>query len=317
MFFGVSLPAMRRSTALAHLDAPLAALPLRAKSLLVTMYGDAIAPHGGTAWLGGLIALAAPFGINERAVRTTVFRLAAEGWLEGGQVGRRSHYSLTEAGRRRFEAAFRRIYAAEPAAWRGDWCLVLEGPELPRERRKPLEAELGWLGFGRFAPGVLAHPGIDDATVAGAMNGLGVADQVLVMRTSPGAIPFAAPLPALVRQAWDLDRLEADYRAFLGRFRPVLQAMQGRADADPERSFVVRTLLIHEYRRVTLRDPQLPPELLPAGWSGAAARMLTRNLYALTQQAAEAHLHATLDTPDGPLPPAAPYFYERFGGGAA
>lgn len=304
---------MRRSTALAHLDAPLAALPLRAKSLLVTMFGDAIAPHGGTVWLGGLIALAAPFGINERSVRTTVFRLAAEGWLESGQVGRRSHYSLTDAGRRRFEAAFRRIYAVDTPAWHGDWCLVLEGPELPRERRKPLETELGWLGFGRFAPGVLAHPGIDDTTVSAALQGLGVGGYVLVLRTAPGTVPFAAPLPALVRQAWDLDRLEADYRAFLARFRPVLQALAGRADADPERSFVVRTLLIHEYRRVTLRDPQLPAELLPAGWSGAAARTLTRNLYALTQQAAEAHLRETLDTPDGPLPPAAAYFYERFG----
>jgi phenylacetic acid degradation operon negative regulatory protein len=308
------LRGMRRPTALAHLDAPLAALPLRAKSLLATVFGDAIAPHGGTARLSGLIALAAPFGINERAVRTAVFRLAAEGWLESGQVGRRSHYSLTEAGRRRFESAFRRIYAGASPEWRGDWCLVLEGPDLPRERRKALEAELGWLGFGRFAPGLLAHPGIDDAAVNAALQGLRVAGDVLVMRTAPAAVSFAAPLPALVRRAWDLERLEADYRAFLARFRPALQPLQGRADADPERSFVVRTLLIHEYRRVTLRDPQLPAELLPAAWSGAAARTLTRNLYALTQQAAEAHLRATLDTPDGPLPPAAPDFQQRFGG---
>jgi phenylacetic acid degradation operon negative regulatory protein len=305
---------MRRTPALPALDSPLAALPVRAKSLIATMFGDAIAPHGGTAWLGGLIALAAPFGINERLVRTTVFRLAAEGWLESGQVGRRSHYSLTESGRRRFETAFRRIYAGEPPAWRGDWCLLIEGPALPRERRKPMETELGWLGFGRFAPGLLAHPGLDDETLGATLQGLGVAEHVLVMRGEPPLARFAAALPALVRQAWDLDRLEADYRAFLARFRPVLQAMQGRADADPERSFVVRTLLIHEYRRVMLRDPQLPAELLPAGWSGAAARTLTRNLYALTQQAAEAHLRATLDTPDGPLPAAAGYFYERFGG---
>ena len=29
----------------------------RAKSLIVTAYGDAIGPHGGTVWLGNLIAL--------------------------------------------------------------------------------------------------------------------------------------------------------------------------------------------------------------------------------------------------------------------
>ena len=305
---------MRRASALDQIDVEISALPLRARSLIATMFGDSIAPHGGTAWLGGLIALAAPFGINERSVRTTVFRLTAEGWLVGGQVGRRSHYSLTESGRRRFEAAFRRIYAADLPAWQGEWCLVVEGPNLRRDRRNALETELGWLGFGRFAPGLLVHPGIDDATVSAALQGLGVMQEVLTMRAAAGTVPFAEPLPALVRQAWDLDRLEADYGAFLARFRPVLAALQGRADADPERSFVVRTLLIHEYRRVMLRDPQLPAALLPSGWPGAAARMLTRNLYALTQQAAETHLRATLDTPDGPLPPAAPYFYERFGG---
>jgi phenylacetic acid degradation operon negative regulatory protein len=33
----------------------------------------------------------------------------------------------------------------------------------------------------------------------------------------------------------------------------------------------VRTLLIHAYRRVLLRDPLLPAALLPLDWPGAAA----------------------------------------------
>ena len=32
--------------------------------------------------LAGLIRLLAPFGINERLVRTSVFRLARDGWLK-------------------------------------------------------------------------------------------------------------------------------------------------------------------------------------------------------------------------------------------
>lgn len=63
----------------------LQARPPRAKSLVVTVFGDAIAPHGGTVWLGGLIKLLASFGINERAVRTTVFRLTREHWLRGSR----------------------------------------------------------------------------------------------------------------------------------------------------------------------------------------------------------------------------------------
>jgi phenylacetic acid degradation operon negative regulatory protein len=47
----------------------------RAKSLLVTVWGDAIAPHGAGIWLGSLIQLVAPLGLNERLVRTSVLRL--------------------------------------------------------------------------------------------------------------------------------------------------------------------------------------------------------------------------------------------------
>jgi phenylacetic acid degradation operon negative regulatory protein len=76
----------------------LASAPPRAPSLIITIWGDAIAPHGGAVMLAGLIDLLAPFGINERLVRTSVFRLAREGWLKAKPVGRESLYRLTTDG---------------------------------------------------------------------------------------------------------------------------------------------------------------------------------------------------------------------------
>ncbi len=76
----------------------------------------------------------------------------------------------------------------------------------------------------------------------------------------------------------------------------------------------MRTLLIHEYRKITLRDPHLPLELLPANWSGTAAYTLCRNLYSRVQPASEQFLSAALETADGPLPEPTPQFFERFGG---
>ena len=293
------------------------ARPLRAKSLVVTVFGDAIAPHGGTVWLGGLIRLLASFGINERAVRTTVFRLTREHWLRGEQVGRRSHYTLTESGRRRFEAAFRKIYGAAPDAWDGHWCLVIEsGERLSGAKRKALRDELAWIGFGRFAVGVLAHPTIETEAVAAILAEHRAEPHVLVMRATFEGGRDSPSLAEAIRSAWDLGRLERDYRAFLERFGPVLQALEkhAAADLDPEQCFVVRTLLIHEYRRVVLRDPLLPAQLLPRDWPGSGARTLCRSLYQVTQRLTEQHLMATLQTPDGPLPQAADYFYARFGG---
>ena len=61
---------------------------LIASSLIVTVYGDAIEPHGGAVWLGSLIQLLEPIGINERLIRTSIFRLTKEGWLTAEKVGR-------------------------------------------------------------------------------------------------------------------------------------------------------------------------------------------------------------------------------------
>ena len=63
-----------------------------------------------------------------------------------------------------------------------------------------------------------------------------------------------------------------------------------------------------------LRDPQLPAELLPSGWHGTAAYQLCRNLYRAIYRQADVYLSEVMETADGPLPPPARSFYERFGG---
>src|SRR5947209_18532453 len=72
--------------------------PPRARSLIVTVWGDALGPHGGEVWLAGLIRLLEPLGINERLTRTSIFRLARDGWLIAQARGRQSRYRLTPEG---------------------------------------------------------------------------------------------------------------------------------------------------------------------------------------------------------------------------
>src|ERR1700719_4826340 len=76
--------------------------PLRGGSLIVTLFGDAIMPRGGAVALGSLIDLAAPFGLNERLVRTATTRLVHDGWLKGRREGKLSEYRLSKNGRGRF-----------------------------------------------------------------------------------------------------------------------------------------------------------------------------------------------------------------------
>ena len=61
--------------------------------------------HGSAVWLGSLIKVLEPFGLNQRQIRTAVFRLVKEDWLVARQLGRRSYYSFTETGQRHYEKA--------------------------------------------------------------------------------------------------------------------------------------------------------------------------------------------------------------------
>jgi len=289
----------------------LAADPPRAKSLIVTVWGDAIAPHGGAAWLAGLIGLMAPFGINDRLVRTSVFRLARDGWLAATQHGRVSRYRLTPEGSRRFDEAYRRIYARPVEDWHGAWELVLADALAPAVRRT-LRDELGWAGFGALSPAAYLRPQVGARVLPSILGGRGVAPHVVV--TLAHDLPGQRPLAAAAEHAWPLAALAADYRRFLQHFGGVIERFRAGGAHDPAQCFIVRTLLIHAFRRVMLRDPLLPPALLPLDWPGAAAYALCRDFYRLTHRCAEQHLLATLRGNGERLPPANAAFYARFEG---
>src|SRR5271170_956687 len=249
-------------------EAMLTGEPPRAKSLIVTVWGDSIAPLRTGIWLGQLIALMAPFGVNDRLVRTSVFRLGQERWLRARRVGRRSSYALTAQGKRRVEQAERRIYGAPQDLWRGTWTLVLAGsPGLTTAQRSELRRELLWQGYGTIAPGVLAHPEENLDSLREILDGLKLRSLVPVCQAKPPAVAIGASPTQWVRRGWALDELAARYRTLIKAVEPLSQAV---ADPVGQRAslsaFVARTLLIHAYRRVLLHDPLLPDELLPPDW---------------------------------------------------
>lgn len=285
--------------------------PLRSGSLLITIFGDAIAPRGGTVTLGSLIRLAAPFGIPERLVRTSVGRLAQDGWLAFRRSGRQSEYFLTDHGRSRFAEATARIYGEPSRSWDGHWTLMFL-PPVPRARREKIRDELTWLGFGQVSTGVLAHPSRSLEDVHNQLKDLKIGNSAILMRA---ASQGPAADQALLQAGWDLAELGRGYRRFVSGFEPVRAALPASPSAlAPELAFVIRTLLIHEYRKVHLRDPLLPHSLLPADWIGVQAYELCRNLYRQVFAAAEQHVSLTAERLDGALAAASPETFRRFGG---
>lgn len=288
--------------------------PLRAGSLIITLFGDSLLPRGAAIALGSLIELAAPFGLNERLVRTATARLAQDGWLAARRVGKRSEYRLTDNGREQFAEATERIYGEAGANWSGRWTLVLL-PSLPAARRQRLRRELAWQGYGELSSGVFAHPqlrarGVSAQDISGASDGRALWPVGTLVFDADLAAPATAA--ALIAKGWDLNALALRYRAFTGRFERVLAAL--REPADPQTGFVLRTLLIHEYRRLHLRDPLLPERLLPPEWPGTRAALLCRALYGAVFAASETYLSRVGAQLAGALPPADPAVLERFGG---
>ena len=262
---------------LASLLAALRDAPSRTGSVIITIYGDAIAPRGGELALASLLELMAALGANGGVVRTAISRLARDGWLEGYRDGRRSFYRLSHRGELESAKAGPRIYGPLDSPWGGQ--LRLAFAEAGVERTLLEQA-----GYALLAPGVLAAP-----------------DTAL---TPPPGIPallsHGTPeaLRALAARTWPVTQVGEDYSGFVGLFA----GMDGcTAGLQPLESLAARILLIHEYRRVTLRDPRLPTGLLPPNWPGTAARVLCVRLYGALAAASETWLDAA-ESRSGPLP---------------
>lgn len=281
--------------------------PLRGGSLIITLFGDAIAPRGGAITLGSLIRVAGAFRLTERLVRTSVARLAHEGWLSSRKEGRQSEYRLAPGGEERFAEATRRIYGTPLEDWDRQWTLVILPPGAGTRARE----ELRWLGFGQLATGTFAHPNCTQQQAKGWLEDIEGAAGALCLRSSSSNLAVDREL---VARGWDLGELMRRYRRFVATFAPLDAVVRASGHVQPEDALVIRTLLIHEYRKIHLQDPALPAALLPEDWVGSAAYEVTRRLYSRVFAEAEQFLSATARTIDAPLPPAERAAYERFGG---
>ncbi|HYW61627.1 MAG TPA: phenylacetic acid degradation operon negative regulatory protein PaaX [Bradyrhizobium sp.] len=270
--------------------------PSRTGSIVITMFGDAIVPRGGSVWLGTLLAFFKGLDIHGGVVRTAVSRLATDGWLERSKVGRNSFYRLAGKGRRTFDAATQHIYDPPPLDWTGRFELLLIGSGEDRDASRDA---LKNAGFGSPLPGVWVAP-----------SGVPIPEE------ATGAIRLEVSAEddsgrRLLRESWPLQRTAEAYLKFMKTFEP-LRGWIARNSLSEGDAFTARILLIHHYRRVVLRDPLLPTALLPEDWPGSAARRLCGEIYRALLPASEQWLdrHATNEA--GPLPRAGAGLARRF-----
>ena len=272
--------------------------PSRTGSIVITVFGDAIVPRGGSVWLGTLLEFFKTIDIDSSVVRTAMSRLAADGWFEREKVGRNSFYRLVKRERQTFDIATKHIYGAPVSDWTGRFELLLIGNGQDRDTAR--EA-LKNAGFGSPLPGVWVAP-----------SGVPIPEQAAsAIRLEVSAEDDSGR--RLLSESWPLHRTADAYLKFMKTFEPLRGWIDRRERLSDVDAFTARILLIHQYRRVVLRDPLLPGALLPADWPGRAARKLCGEIYRGLLPASEQWLDRNASSENGPLPKAGEELGRRFG----
>jgi phenylacetic acid degradation operon negative regulatory protein len=250
-----------------------------ARSLLLTILGEFVLPRGEAVWQETLVTALVSVGYTRQAARQALARSVRDGWLLTSRHGRRARLSLTDPTADLLASGAARIYSfGEPWDWDGRWLvLILRVPEARREVRHQLRTRLAWAGLGSMGSGVWLTPHVERETeLRGAVLGAPAAE----------ATSFVASLGRFGRPedvaaaAWDLDAVREHYEAFIEDFAAI-------RPSSGEAFFRMQTLLVHAWRKFPFLDPDLPAELLPAGWPRRRAHDLFASRHARWSQPAQ------------------------------
>ncbi|WP_153562754.1 PaaX family transcriptional regulator C-terminal domain-containing protein [Acinetobacter baumannii] len=289
---------------------------LSGTSLISTIFGDSVLHRGGNISLASLIQLLELFGFNDRAVRTSVFRLVKNDWLCSDKIGRTSFYRIPDSSRSTYLQAEQRIYNDQMKEWDHYWDLILMS-SLDTENKALLKKELEWLGFANISTNLMAYPGCNRIELQRLLVDLNMSEQVVVFKAETLQLfnNSVDTIGRMLRTNWPIDELRQRYLQFLDIFREIgVLLMQENEQLEPVQAFQIRTLLIHYYRRILLKDPALPLELLPTDWPAISARTLSMNIYKKVFDPADEYFLSVAATAEGPMPNATAHYWRRFGG---
>jgi phenylacetic acid degradation operon negative regulatory protein len=231
-----------------------ARVPPRTGSLIVTVFGAVALPSAEPIRLSDLQDWLSALGIEAGLVRTALSRLVADGTLLRDRDGKAALYRLSATATRDFEQAADVIFGRRLPHPTGflHLALIEEGAE-----RAKVRAALARQGFVALAANLMLKP----EWTAHAPD---LPPGCLLVRAE-ASVDLASRAATL----WPLAQLHEGYGA-VSRHATALSHEIDHLSAD--KAFLARLLLVHEFRRIVLRDPFLPPSLLPADWAGRAAR---------------------------------------------
>ncbi|GGM46639.1 PaaX family transcriptional regulator [Longimycelium tulufanense] len=243
--------------------------------------------RGRGVWSGGLVTLLAEFGFSAAAARVALARMVRRDLLTRVREGRLVHYTLTPRTRTVLREGDRRIFSLGRAPRRDpQWTVLWHAiPEDRRLARSRLVTRLRFLGFGQVQDGTWIAPHDREREVRALLAELDVAAHAGLLLGRPGA---GTDFAAFAARVWDLEGLAARYGRFVAEFDRYTDPATRESLTDRE-AFVLRTRLVHDFRRFAFLDPELPGHIAPVPADRAAAVRLFHELYPALAVAAQRH----------------------------
>ncbi len=223
-------------------------------------------------------------GQSDEQVRSCLRRLVTEGVLRRDGTGRGAVFHTTAFGDelrlgslRRHELAYRQDRKGQ--GWDGRWHLAAFAiPEGRRSARDRLRDRLVDAGGAPVSNGLYVSPHPWELEVATIADDLHVTDHLTLASSDDLQVGGVRSPRELARSLWPVDELAASYSRFVkdhDHLLPLLERLRERHDRIADRDFLPGALaMVIAFQEVFLRDPLLPPELLPRPWPGRAARDL-------------------------------------------
>jgi phenylacetic acid degradation operon negative regulatory protein len=264
---------------------------VRPRSLVLYVYGAFVRRLGGWIAFRDLARLMEDLGVEASTVRAVLTRMRQRDLVVPDRRAGVAGYALTPTSWAILDEGDRRIMAArQPAALADGWVLVVFNiPESRRDQRHQIRGSLTWLGFGTVAPGVWIAPRRLRSEGRAALAALEHSGYVEFFDIAPGELTHTRQL---VARCWDLQALEEMYTRFSARWEPALRRWSGTRPPDERSAFVDCIHAIAGWRKLPFLDPGLPPEVLPAGWSGERATWIYFTLLARLDATALAYVRS-------------------------
>ncbi len=219
---------------------------------MVTLFGDLAQTEGDTIDGPTLSAIMTELDVRPEAARVALHRLRNDGWIASQKHGRTRRHALTPTSLAETQQASARIYA-NPENYETEWKLALLEDSASISSR-----EMAKHGFAPLLPRV--YLGGSKA------------------KAPPSALVISASeAPVWLRKQIAPQLLEDEYNALI----PLLHLMTQNLSPDTLTDLqiaVVRCLIVHNWRRIVLRHPALPPALLPENWAGSRCHVLVDKL---------------------------------------